>query len=56
MVKEAKYFRKQADKAERMAQLATEPEISRNYLSMARGFRSQAEILKAKKQPKKKKA
>ena len=55
MVKEVKFLRKQADKAERMAHSASEPEITRNYLSMARGFRTQAEILKAKKQLKKKK-
>ena len=55
MVKEVKFLRKQANKAERMAQSANEPEITRNYLSMARGFRTQAEILKAKKQLKKKK-
>jgi hypothetical protein len=54
MVKEVKFLRKQADKAERMAQSASEPEITRNYLSMARGFRTQAEILKAKKESKKK--
>jgi hypothetical protein len=55
MVKEVKFLRKQADKAERMAQSANEPEITLNYLNMARGFRTQAEILKAKKQSKKKK-
>jgi hypothetical protein len=48
MVKETKFFRKQADKAERMAQSATDVEISQRYLNMAQAYRSQAEILKAK--------
>ena len=53
MVKETKFFRKQADKAERMARSATDVEISQRYLNMARAYRSQAEILKAKKKAKK---
>jgi hypothetical protein len=48
MVKETKFFRKQADKAERMAQSATDVEIPQRYLNMAQAYRSQAEILKAK--------
>jgi hypothetical protein len=47
MVKETKFFRKQADKAERMARSATDVEIS--YRNMARAYRSQADVLKAKK-------
>jgi hypothetical protein len=43
MVKEIKFFRKQAVKAERMAQAAADPEISQSFLSMARAYRSQAE-------------
>jgi hypothetical protein len=49
MVKEAKFFRKQADKAERMARSATDVEISQRYRNMARACRSQADVLKAKK-------
>ena len=49
MVKEIKFFRKQAVKAERMAQAAADPEISQSLLSMARAYRSQADVLKAKK-------
>ena len=48
MVKETKFFRKQADKAERMAQSATDVEISQRYLNMAQAYRSQAKILKAR--------
>ena len=48
MVKETKFFRKQADKAERMARSATDVEISQRYLNMAQAYRSQAEILKAR--------
>jgi hypothetical protein len=36
MVKETKFFRKQATKAERMAQAAADPEISQRLLNMAR--------------------
>ena len=49
MVKETKFFRKQAAKAERMAQSASNAEISQNFLNMAKAYRSQAEVLKAKK-------
>jgi hypothetical protein len=51
MVKETKFFRKQADKAERMARSATDVEISQRYRNMARAYRSQADVLKAKKKP-----
>ena len=54
MVKETKFFRKQADKAERMARSATDVEISQRYLNMAQAYRSQAEVLKAKKKAGKK--
>jgi len=53
MVKETKFFRKQADKAERMARSASDGEISEQYLNMARAYRAQAEVLKAKKAGKK---
>jgi hypothetical protein len=54
MVKETKFFRKQAAKAERMAQAAADPEISQGLLNMARAYRSQADVLKAKKKSGKK--
>ena len=54
MVKETKFFRKQADKAERMARSAIDVEISQRYLSMADAYRSQAKVLKAKKKAGKK--
>jgi hypothetical protein len=49
MVKETKFFRKQADKAECMARSATDVEISQRHLSMAHAYRSQAKVLKAEK-------
>jgi hypothetical protein len=48
MVKEAKFFRKQADKAERMARAASDIEVSEGFLNMAKAYRSQADALKAK--------
>jgi hypothetical protein len=49
MVKETKFFQKQAAIAERMAQSALDTEISRSFLNMAAAYRSQADVLKAKK-------
>ena len=49
MVKEAKFFRKQAVKAERMARSTSDTEISQSFLNMAKAYRSQADVLKAKK-------
>jgi hypothetical protein len=54
MVKETKFFRKQADKAERMARIASDDDISQRYLNMARAYRTQADVLKAKKRAAKK--
>jgi hypothetical protein len=54
MVKETKFFRKQADKAERMARAASDTEISERFLSMAKAYRSQADALKAKRKSSKK--
>ncbi len=48
MVKEAKFFRKQADKAERMARATSDAVMSKNFLNMAKAYRSQADVLKAK--------
>jgi hypothetical protein len=44
MVKETKFFRKQADKAERMARSPTDVELSQRYLNMGQAYRSQAEF------------
>jgi hypothetical protein len=55
MVKETKFFRKQADKAERMSRSVADAEISQRYQNMAQAYRSQAEVLKAKKKARKKK-
>ena len=55
MVKESKFFRKQAEKAERMAQAVSDAEMSQRFLSMAKAYRSQANVLKAKEKPKAKK-
>jgi hypothetical protein len=49
MVKEAKFFRKQAAKAERMARTVLDAEIAARFLNMAKAYRSQADVLKAKK-------
>jgi hypothetical protein len=54
MVKEAKFFRKQADKAEQMARAASDLEVSQGFLNMAKAYRSQAEVLKAKRKSRKK--
>jgi len=54
MVKETKFFRKQAAKAERMARSASDAEISQSFLNMAKAYRSQADVLKAKKKSTKK--
>jgi hypothetical protein len=54
MVKETKFFRKQADKAERMARSANDGEVTERYLNLARAYRTQAEVLKAKKKAAKK--
>jgi hypothetical protein len=56
MVKETKFFRKQAAKAERMARSASDAEISQSFLDLAKAYRSQADVLKAKKSKAKKKS
>ena len=47
MVKESKFFRKQAEKAERIARTAADPEVSENLGNLAAAYRRQAELLKA---------
>jgi hypothetical protein len=54
MVKESKFFRKQAEKAERMARATSDAEISESFLNMAKAYRSEADILKAMKKSGKK--
>jgi hypothetical protein len=58
MVKEAKYFRKQADKAEAAARASSDAEVSEGLLAMALGYRNQAALIKKKQKakPKTKKA
>jgi hypothetical protein len=46
MVKETKFFRKQADKAERMALAMSDEEASQSLSNLARAYRSQADALK----------
>ncbi|VIO71556.1 hypothetical protein CI1B_37400 [Bradyrhizobium ivorense] len=49
MTKETKSLRKQADKAERAARAITDDvEASESLLALAKAFRSQAGIIKAK--------
>jgi len=46
MVKETKFFRKQAEKAEKMARATADVETAQNLSSLARAYRSQADALK----------
>jgi hypothetical protein len=55
MVKAKKFLLKQADKAELMAQSSRNVELAQEFANLARAFRSQADALKAKKKPAKKK-
>ncbi len=52
MAKETKFFRKQADKAERMARVAADAEVSQSLLSLAKAYRTQADVLKGKRKQK----
>ena len=54
MVKEAKFFRRQADKAERMARAVSDIGVSEGFLNMAKAYRSHADALKAKRRSGKK--
>ena len=49
MAKETKFSRKQAAKAERMAQSSSDFEISQSFLNMAKAYRSQADVLRQRK-------
>jgi hypothetical protein len=54
MPKETKFLRKQADKAERRARATADAEVSENLLNLARAYRAQADVLKAKRKQEKK--
>jgi hypothetical protein len=53
MAKETKFLRKQADKAERRARVTADAEVSENLLNLARAYRTQADVMKKRKQEKK---
>jgi predicted ATPase len=53
MVKETKFFRKQAEKAERMALATSDEEASQSLSNLAQAYRSQADALKKSKKLKK---
>jgi hypothetical protein len=46
MVKETKFFRKQAEKAERMALSTSDEKASQSLSNLAQAYRSQADALK----------
>lgn len=52
MIKAAKFFRKQAQKAERAARATSDEESSQNLSNLALAYRSQADALKSKKKKK----
>jgi hypothetical protein len=54
MVKEAKFFRKQAEKAERMSRAFPDGDDAQSLHALAQAYRSQADMLKKSKKPKKK--
>lgn len=54
MMKEAKFFRKQATRAETAARTASDEEVSQGLRAMALGYRQQAALLKKKQKAKKK--
>jgi hypothetical protein len=49
MVKETKFFRKQARKADQAAARASDSELEADLQALARAYRSQADVLKRKK-------
>ncbi|MBU6462858.1 MAG: hypothetical protein KGK01_08040 [Bradyrhizobium sp.] len=54
MAKETKFFRRQADKAERMALAMSDEEASQSLSNLARAYRSQADALKKSRKEKSK--
>ena len=55
MVKATKFFKKQAERAQRMASATTDKETSENFSSLALAYRSQADALKKSKKKSSKK-
>jgi hypothetical protein len=56
MIKETKFFRKQAEKAERMARATSDQEASQSLSNLAEAYRSQAAALKKYEKKSRKKA
>jgi hypothetical protein len=56
MIKEIKFFRKQAEKAERMARATADEETSQGLTNLAMAYRSQADALKRSKKLKRQSA
>jgi hypothetical protein len=56
MIKETKFFRKQAEKAERMARNTADEEVSQSLTDLAMAYRSQADALKRTKKLKRQSA
>jgi hypothetical protein len=54
VVKEAKFFRKQAEKAERLSRALSDTEAAQNLYALAQAYRSQANMLKKSKKAKRK--
>jgi hypothetical protein len=54
-MKQAKFFKKQADSAERTARSKSDVQEAEGLLNLAKAYRSQAEALKAEKARKKSK-
>ena len=54
MAKDAKFFRKQAAKAARLARGISDVEVSQSLLNLAEAYRRQADALKQLKKKKKK--
>ena len=54
MIKEAKFYRKQAEKAERMARSTSEADTVQGFQALARAYRSQAKVLKRSRRNKRK--
>ena len=48
-MKEAKFFRKQAEKAERLAQETADEEAALSLSNLAKAYRSQADVLRKNK-------
>jgi hypothetical protein len=54
IVKEMKFYRRQAQKAERMAHSISDIEAAQSFLALAQAYRSQADVLKKSRKDKKK--